>query len=337
MQDAKDNAKKLFTKHQRVLGEQLCAFLDTLHPLLRNDVIRSFAGAGKLLAHDGPVSGDAPAGMWALLPCLVAQHLAPEYNVQVAYTIGLAIECFLCALDLLDDVEDEDRTAIIKEIGTARALNVSTTLLALTNTMLLSLVEIHVPFERVTALLKAVQTALLTASAGQHRDILAEQRPAESFTAEECIEIAEGKAGALMGLACSIGALGVNASNDVCSQYAELGRLLGIAQQLDNDSHDLYHILQYQQTGEIAGAKKTDLLRHKKTLPIVLAAHAMATLQVSPSTTDKEKQSIAALQESILATWGISLLYRERAHEQLRQIEAHHPVSPALRLLLGFA
>ena len=42
-----------------------------------------------------------------------------------------------------------------------------------------------------------------------------------------------------------------------------------------------------------------------------------------------------ALNEGIITTWGISLLYRERAHDQLRQIETQHPVPYTLRLLLG--
>jgi hypothetical protein len=40
------------------------------------------------------------------------------------------------------------------------------------------------------------------------------------------------------------------------------------------------------------------------------------------------------LQQGIVATWGISLLYRERAGECLRKIDALHPIPPLLRSLL---
>ena len=325
-----------FVEYQRILFEQLTPFLYALHPLLQVDVVHALEGAGKLLSKAEETN--SPLGVWALLPLLVAQYILPDMDERYAYRVAISVECLICALDLLDDIEDGDPTSIVLKLGPARVLNVSTTLLALTNHILLSLIEVGGPPERVTLLLSAVQDALISATEGQHRDILAEQRSAESFTSEECVEIAEGKAGSLMSLACRIGAIGAGANNEELAQFSELGRLLGIAHQLDNDSHDLYHILQSQQTSEAVGMIKTDLVRQKKTLPIVLAAHAVPTLHSYSLTTDEEKQKahVDVLHEGIITTWGISLLYRERAHEQLRQIEKHHPISYALRLLLGF-
>jgi len=330
-----------FHAEQQLLRERLQIFLDALHPLVKADVVHSLTSPGKLLSIqvDHIHSLERPSGMWALLPLLIAKHVAREKTITSIYSVAVAIECFICALDLLDDVEDADQTSIVLELGPARVLNVSTTLLALTNHILLSLLQTECPAELVIRLLDAVQDALIVATAGQHRDIMAEQRTAESFTTEECLEIAEGKAGSLMSLACRIGALCANADNEVIAQFSELGALLGIAQQLDNDSHDLYHILQHSQENSSTTIVKTDLERQKKTLPIVLAAHTVSTLQKSPTISDEERQKIYtnALHEGIITTWGISLLYRERAHDQLRQIEMQHPVPHALRLLLGFA
>ncbi len=329
---------KLFAEHQNMLSEQLNVFLNTLHPLLQADVTHALEEAGKLFSHTDFVEGAPPAGMWSLLPLLVAQCLSPNIDIHRACRVAVAIECFICALDLLDDVEDGDQTPIVKKLGIARVLNVSTTLLALTNHILLTLTELGASPDYVTRLLEVIQDSLIIATVGQHCDILAEQRTAESFTSEECIEIAAGKAGALMSLACHVGALCANASDEVLSQFSEFGTLLGIAQQLDNDSHDLYRILQ-QQTSELTGTVKTDLIRQKKTLPIVLAAQTTSTLKNTSLVTDEEKQKvfIDALHEGIITTWGISLLYRERAHDQLQKIEAQHPISQMLRLLLGFA
>lgn len=321
-----------------MLRERLQFFLKTLHPVLSEDLRNALAEPGKLLFEQGEHTEKQPStGVWPLLTLLIAQSLAPDVDNRYAYNVSVAIECFICALDILDDIEDGDQTPFIKRIGVARSLNISTTLLMLTHRILLSLAEIGVPLTQIMSLLHAFEEATLTATAGQHRDILAEQRPAESFTSEECIEIAASKAGSLMSLACRIGALCADANAEVLAQFSELGKLLGIAHQLDNDSHDLYHILQYQQTGESWGTVKTDLVRQKKTLPVVLAAHT--TLQHAPSTTDEEKQRIFidALHEGIIITWGISLLYHERAHDILRQIEVQQPISHALRLLLTFA
>jgi len=332
--------QKPFDADQQLLRERLQFFLDTLHPLVKADVVYSLMLPGKLLSiqNEHVNISTLPSGMWSLLPLLVARHIAPYTKRDYIYSVAVAIECFICALDLLDDIEDGDQTLIVTNIGAARVLNVSTTLLALTNYILIAVVDEGCPSEHVVYFLKAVQEALILATAGQHRDILAEQRSASSFTTEECIEIAEGKAGSLMSLACRIGALCVHSNNETLAQFSELGKLLGIAHQLDNDSHDLYYILQRQQTSEAMGSIKTDLVRQKKTLPVILATRAMSVLQNPSLASDEEKQKlyIDVLHESIITTWGISLLYRERAHDQLRRIEIQHPVSHALRLLLGF-
>ncbi len=327
-----------FDAERKLLQERLQFFLNTLHPLLKADIIRSLASPGKLFSEPNTqIKLEYSPGMWSLLPLLIAKHMAHGTATSYSYSVAVAIECFICALDLLDDVEDADQTSVVLELGPARVLNVSTALLALTNHIFLSLREAECPMELVVRMLNAVQKALIAATAGQHRDIMAEQRVVESFTPEECIEIAEGKAGSLMGLACTIGALCANVSDEVVAQFAALGKLLGIAQQLDNDSHDLYYILQHEQEGLPTSIVKTDIVRHKKTLPVVLAAHTVSTFQ-KPSIDDEQIEKVYrnALYEGITTTWGISLLYRERAHDQLQQIETQHPVPHALRLLLGF-
>lgn len=339
MNNSEPSSVKLFDEYQHLLCEQLNTFLSTLQPLTRGDVVRALGEPGKLLSSITSTNSAFPAGMWSLLPLLVAQYVNPSVDKQYVCTVAVSIECFICALDLLDDVEDEDQTAIVKEIGIARVLNVSTILLALTNRILLTLIEVGLPAAQVVHLINAIQTSLITATAAQHRDILAEQRSAESFTTEECIEISEGKAGSLISLACRMGALCADASDELISQFSELGKLLGIAHQLDNDSRDLYDILRYKQTNEQSETVKTDIARQKKTLPVVLAAHEMSILRQSTSISRLEEQKVwvDVLHEGIMTTRGISLLYRERAYEQLQQIEAQHPISHALRLLLGFA
>src|SRR5439155_16041161 len=140
----------------------------------------------------------------------------------------------------------------------------------------------------------------------------------QDLTQEECIEIAAAKAGALMRLACRLGALCAGADDVLCELFSELGELLGIAHQLDNDAHDLYYLLQSEtsavppaQAEDITRSIKTDLVRQKKTLPVVLAARVNSSLQKASAPVDKEEH-LRALHEGIIATWGICLLYRER-------------------------
>ena len=261
--------------------------------------------------------------------------------------VAVAVECFICALDLLDDAEDGDLTSLGERIGIPRMLNVSTTLLMLAQKALLSPSTQRIAPETTLRLLNTLQEAALTATGGQHRDLLAEQRPIQDFSQEICIEIAAAKAGALMRLVCLLGALCAGASDDLCALWAKLGELLGIAHQLDNDCHDVSAYLYADAAAPSSDEKqhvKTDVQRGKKTLPIVLAALSVGSMlqggnsvQGQGEHADDKKQEAErrALREGILTTWGICLLYRERAHVCLQEIEMHtHPIAPTLRLLL---
>ncbi len=334
-----------YAAQQALLRERVHFILATLHPLLRSDVLQVLEDKGKLLYQpDMSKSSALPAGSWALLPLLIARHVNAFIDDAVVSSIGVAIECFVCALDLLDDVEDDDQTPVVQKLGVARTLNVSTTLLMMAQQALLSLALQNVPSHRILLLLDTLQSSALHATAGQHRDLLAEQRAAKDMTDEECIEIAAGKAGAIMRLACLVGAIVADADEMLCEQFSEMGELLGIAHQLDNDSHDLYYLLQGQSsagdvvdTGMVTESVKSDLTRGKKTLPIVIAARRERILQENAAGADVDSEEYKAiLQEGIITTWGISLLYRERAHDCFQKIEAQKPVALPLRMLLGF-
>lgn len=337
-----------FAVQQALLAEQFSHLLTDLHAELCADVLLALRAPGKLLsdladtrAVEASTSHRLPAGVWPLLTLLIAQYLVPESDPLPACRVALAVECFICALDLLDDAEDGDATPLIQAIGVPRVLNVSTTLLALAHRAILSLFACEVAPEHTLLLLNTLQETSLTATAGQHQDLLAEQKPVEAFDQQTCLAIAAGKAGALMRLACLLGALCVGASQQLCEQCAALGELLGIAHQLDNDCHDLSLILD-NETSPAQKAEqyvKTDLQRGKKTLPVVLAAASRnAYPQESASQSEKMPESERrALREGILTTWGVCLLYRERASDCLQKIadSCARPISPELHLLLG--
>lgn len=333
-----------------MLRERLRLLLAALPPVLYNDVVRALEGEGKLLSSSrtdldppDPQLLTLPAGVWPLLTLLVAQSISPDIHPLLASSVALAVECYVCAIDLLDDVIDEDQTTTLQALGTARTLNVSTALLTLAQQSILSIAQQGAAPALVLRLLETLQESALVVAAGQQRDVLAEQRPAQEFTREECIEIVVAKAGSIMRLACRLGALCAGADDALCEQFSEFGELLGIAHQLDNDSHDLYYLLQGNtsslaptETETSTGHVKSDLARGKKTLPIVLGAQIYnAALQQSSLQTDQEKEEyLRSLHEGIVTTWGICLLYRERAHDRLQEIEAQRPVAPLFSILL---
>ena len=348
-----------FAAQQHLLSERLNFLLTAVHPALYADVVRAFQEEGKLLYQPPPGVINSrtrrPAGIWSLLTLLVAQHISPDIDPIYASSVAVAVECFCAALDLLDDVEDEDQTAIVQELGAARLLNVTTVLLTLAQQALLSLSELGVDPANILRLLNTLQESALGITSGQHRDLLAEQRPALDITHEECIDIAAVKAGALLRLACRLGAQCAGADPVLVEQFTEFGLLLGIAAQLDNDSHDLYDLLRDVipailpgDARATPGSEKSDLVRGKKTLPIVLAAAEIAKTRgttdvnlkdafqkISEFSDAERNEYLRALKEGILTSWGICLLYRERARDRLHEFEALRPVSPALRILTG--
>lgn len=328
---------------RRQLRERLLSYLDGLKPALRGDVYAALAVDGKLL-HEPASELD---GRWALLPFCLIQDLCVEMGTYAASSEGacdvaLAMECVVCATDLLDDVMDDDTTPLIEQLGMARVLNAALALVSLSQRMLLALLDLDLPVTLPTRLMDVMQRAILQASAGQQQDLLAERRPACDLTREECLEIAAAKAGALLSLACQMGALCAGMNEMQVERCAQAGNLLGIAAQLDNDAHDLYMLLQPAGPGR---RQKSDLARGKKTLPVVLAARSLQAeyaleridFRSVERLTDNERETyFNALREGILTTWGMALLYRERAREAFEKLMPGHSLSPTLCRVLGF-
>lgn len=337
----------LLKAHQEVLCHRLKLHLERVSPVLREDLTRALQEEGKLFS-PFPVSavpGRPPsfAGSWGLLTFLVAFHVAPAIDPAWASTAAIAIECLLCALDLLDDVEDGDLTPIVQKLGEPRVLNASTGLLYLAQRSLHALGPLGMPPQRVLLLLDTLQRSALVATTGQLRDLLAESQQAYELSYDDCLSIAREKAGSLMSLACSIGAQCAGANEEVTRLFSTFGEHLGIAHQLDNDAHDLSALVKTPSpstssdaaTGSPISGGKTDLARGKKTLPVVYAA-TQFPLQPSTPFADTSKQTdIRRFEKGIIATWGICQLYRKRAQQTLQKIEALQPLAPELRLLLG--
>jgi geranylgeranyl pyrophosphate synthase len=329
-----------FTPAQHLLRERLHTLLATLAPPLRADVTRALEAEGKLLWQP-TCQGERPAGVWGLLTLLVARQVSPAINPPLATSVAIAVESYICALDLLDDIEDSDRTPVVEELGVARTLSTATTLLFLTQQALLETACYLTP-EQVLRLLEALSAASLTATTGQHFDILTEERDVSSLSARECLEIVAAKSGSLMSLACRLGALCGGADHALCERWAELGKLLGISHQLDNDSHEGYDLIlaacNFSPAPGREGASEGS--RPKKTLPVVLAAHLYEQHRrgFSPQREEEDLRVRGlAVQEAIVLTSAKALLFRELVRERALQLAGTHLLAPALCQLLGIA
>jgi geranylgeranyl diphosphate synthase, type I len=328
-----------FTTTQLLLRGRLEELLTSLEPALQADVIRALEAEGKLLWRPAYQSG-RPAGVWGLLTLLVAQHLSCALDARLAASVAIAVELYMCSLDLLDDVEDFDQTPVVAELGVPRVLSVATALLFLSQRALLSTATDTSP-EYALRLLDALSATSLIATSGQHRDILTAGRSAASMSEQECIEILAKKSASLMALACRLGALCAGADAALCEEWAQLGVLLGASHQLDNDAHDDYDSLLVAcvTQREPTHAPARDGRRYTKTLPVVLAwrLYQQHSARAAPVDVEEDRAALGvALREAIMITSGKAALYRERVREAVVHLSGVQPLPPALCTLLGF-
>jgi geranylgeranyl diphosphate synthase type I len=111
---------------------------------------------------------------------------------------------------------------------------------------------------------RVLAAAVQELCAGQSADLAFEER--SDVSPAECLTMAEGKTGALLGAACELGALAGGADPSVTGLYRRFGRQLGVAFQLVDDLLDIWG--DPSVTGKPARA---DLVAGKKTLPVVAA------------------------------------------------------------------
>jgi len=328
------------------LRQRLEDHLARVPAVLRADARRILEEEGRLLS---PASEDGAgpsflAGVWPLLTLFVAQYVQADIDPAYATTVAISLELFVCATDVLDDLMDDDMSPrLLSDLGKQRVLNLSAALLVSGHQALLSLEQLGIPPARILALVQALTDAAGTAFAGQHQDLLDEGKPAHRVSRAACLNVARAKAGSIMGLAFHLGALCAGAPQTLCRQLARVGELLGIAHQLDNDSHDLYSVLQDSVSVNMpfdakpaARSRKSDLERGKKTLPIVLAAHQVGIpLGQWRLAAAAQTEEFYRLQEGIVTTWGVCILYREQAYDRLRKLARRKPLTPTLSYLIG--
>lgn len=189
---------------------------------------------------------------------VLASAAAARGDGGAAAKVAAAVELFIAAADVFDELEDGDDSPLVKAAGTARALNAASAMLVLAQDLLNTLHEDGVPVERVPAFGRTLTRGALAAACGQDRDLAAE---GQDLSAEGALDIARSKAGALGAAACRLGALTGTTDENLLALYEELGRHYGTMGQVSNDLHDAMD-------GTLA---KSDRRRAKGTLPFVFA------------------------------------------------------------------
>jgi geranylgeranyl pyrophosphate synthase len=205
------------------------------------------------LSQPDKILGGADRPSWVHL--VLAACAATGGEVAYGAHVAAAVEVFMAALDVLDEIEDGDSSPTVAAAGIPQALNVATALLLLGQRMLLELpprpgLPSPGDFARV------LTTGGVTATTGQHLDLANEGFSAGS--SDEVLEIARRKAGALAGAACRLGAMVGTADQELLDLYGSWGTHYGTVAQLANDLHDA-----------VDETDKSDVTRQKSTLPLI--------------------------------------------------------------------
>jgi geranylgeranyl pyrophosphate synthase len=333
--DGDGGGNTLFAAEQAALREDLRAWLAHVQARYAwgTDAGILLAAPGKLLAPAPTTSIRIPAGFWALLPFEVASYCSSSLGEDAPRIRRLALACelLLCSLDYFDEIEDDDSSETRRTLGDGRLLNCAT---ALYQEGLQALAEI----DRTGRLASIASEELRQAMSGQHRDLLAEQRPLHDFDPEECVAIAKSKAGSLCRMVCRLATAVVGASDEIAGLFGEIGTHIGIAAQIENDIHDLERA--FTATGS-ASTQKSDLARSKKTFPLVLSHIVLQ--QPSPSADVAEHQRheqnwhLLAYRNAMQQALGGAIVHRLAAASLVDSIGPLCGVAfpPKLRLILG--
>jgi len=192
--------------------------------------------------------------------CLkVAESLGGDFKKALPATV--AIELFHNFTLIHDDIEDHDefrrhRPTLWKLYGVEQAINTGDALYTLA---FKASNKISNPGARV-----ALVNAFLEVIEGQYLDMEFERKNGVSVS--EYLEMITLKTAKLVSAACEAGAILANASEETIINYREFGLNAGIAYQIWDDWSGIW-----QEIGETGKEKGGDILKKKKTLPLIYA------------------------------------------------------------------
>ena len=140
----------------------------------------------------------------------------------------------MTAVNLFDDLEDDDFNPVVRDHGRPQVLNVATWLLTLGIDLVAEAED--VVQDRTShrcGLTRTLLRGLQTAGGGQAMDI-----GAQNTSPEQTIATIERKSGTLVGTICELGARAAGGSEPLASAFRQIGVHLGVAAQLANDLGD---------------------------------------------------------------------------------------------------
>jgi geranylgeranyl diphosphate synthase type I len=236
-----------------------------------------------------------------------------------------------------DDIEDGDverrhRATLWSIHGVPQAINTGDLIFSLSRVALHRLTDLGFSDKKVLRLMRLYDETCVMLCEGQYIDIATSLQGAP-MTVELYFDMIGRKTAALISASIEAGALLATDDEDVISGYRRFGWSLGLAFQLNDDLLGIWGV--EQQTGKVP----TDIVRHKRTLPVLYAfehasvedLHRLTDLYGRPEPSDTEVAEIVAILERAGAAEFTRSEAQRHRDECLAELEGLTVVGPEAR------
>lgn len=271
------------------------------------------------LAADGGTLSDKPPMRWGSMVFQACQS-ASSGSWEPAVPAAAALELLAAALELFDDLEDEDSSVFETGREKALAMNAACGLLIASQLCAFRLHNCPDVAAKAPKVCGLLLSAGLRIGGGQHLDLTYEGRP--DVSPDECLAIASLKSAELVKCAFEVGAALGTDHEHLVSLHAMFGWHLGMFAQVMNDIDGI----------RSPGLGKSDVARLKATVPIAFWLRGRGDLTNGQRQQDSEAQIRQQIYQSgaLHYAWAIADIHRQRAADILSELDKSCSASPVL-------
>ena len=256
--------------------------------------------------------------------CLLACEAAGG-DPQTALPAAAAVELLHNFSLIHDDVEDRSdtrrgRSTLWKVWGVPQAINSGDALYTMAHMAFRRLADYGVPLDRHIQARNRFDRTCLRLTQGQFLDMSFESR--SDVTAAEYLEMIDGKTAALVSGAAAIGA--IIAGGQAVDRYAEFGRELGLAFQIEDDRLGIWG------DPEVTGkSSASDIVSRKKSLPLLYGLARSEELRALYAAPDIDVPRVVNLLEQIGAKEDTEKAAHECTQKAMAALDAAKPQGEA--------
>lgn len=281
-----------------------------------------------LAYHMGWAENEESAGHGKRIRPLITLMCTGAFDAPVenALPAAVAIEFFHNFTLIHDDIEDESprrhgRPTLWTQFGVAQAINAGDALFSIAQLTMLDLIKTT---DEAIANQGARQLnqVCLHLTQGQHLDIAFESE--QEVDTQAYLTMIAGKTGALIALSATMGGLIAHQTPDRLALLAEFGENLGLAFQIQDDILGIWG-----DSNTIGKSMASDIITHKKTLPILFGLQHCPEFQKEWQNHDASPEHVKRMAE-ILSSCGAQAytrtqvkIYTNQAFEALERIFNH--------------